>query len=55
VIEGGGSDVQLGAPAAFKTEVALVEAVENRGGFKMEIGAVEAVSDSETGFHFIRK
>ncbi len=55
MIEGGGSDVQLGAPAAFKTEVAALEAVEDRGGFKMEIGAVEAVSDSETGFHFLRK
>ncbi len=55
MIEGGGSDVQLGAPAAFKTEVAALEALEYRGGFKMEIGAVEAVSGFETGFHFIRK
>ena len=55
MIEGGGSDYQGDAPAADKTEASVLGALEGRGGFKMEIGAVEAVSDFETGFHFIRK
>jgi hypothetical protein len=44
VIEGGGEDFVCIDPAAFITEAADLEAVGRRGGFKMEIGAVEGVS-----------
>jgi hypothetical protein len=55
VIEGGGEDFVCVDPAAFITEVALVEAVVGRGGFKMESGAVRAVSASEIVLYFLRK